>query len=126
MQLSVCVTDEAYEAWRAVRLAVAPKERCLTVEEMREQDSADRLLLLAVKDGDVVGSGIADRSDAAGQGFVAPRVLSGHRRMGVGTTLLGALTQHCSGLGLSTVVAGVDDEGSLAFAERNGFVEVDR
>lgn len=44
---------------------------------MREPDSADRLLLLAVKDGDVVGSGIADRSDTAGAGFVAPRVLPG-------------------------------------------------
>ena len=126
MELSVCVTDEEYEAWRAVRLAVVPEERCLTVEEMREQDSADRLLLLAVEDGEVVGSGIADRSDTAGSGFVAPRVLSGHRRMGVGSALLRALAEHCSGLGLPTVVAGVDDEGSLAFAERHGFVEVDR
>jgi mycothiol synthase len=126
MKLSVCVTDDEYEAWRAVRLAVVPEERCLTVEEMREQGSSDRLLLLAVKDGDVVGSGIADRSDTAGAGFVAPRVLSGHRRMGVGSALLRVLAEHCSGLGLSTVVAGVDDAGSLAFAERCGFVEVDR
>jgi mycothiol synthase len=126
MELSVCVTDDEYEAWRAVRLAVLPLERCLTVEEMREQDSADRLLLLAVEDGEVVGSGIADRSDTALSGFVAPRVLSGHRRKGVGSALLRALAEHCSGLGLPTVVAGVDDEGSLAFAERYGFVEVDR
>lgn len=126
MELSVCATDDDYEAWRAVRLAVLPEERCLTVEEMRAQDSPDRLLLLAVKDGDVVASGIADRSDTAGEGFVAPRVLAGHRRMGVGSALLEALAEHCSGLGLSTVVAGVDDEGSLAFAERHGFVEVDR
>jgi GNAT superfamily N-acetyltransferase len=126
MDLSVCSTDEEYEAWRAVRLAVVPDERCLTVDEMRAQDSADRLLLLAVKDGDVVGSGIADRSDTAGAGFVAPRVLSRHRRMGVGSALLQALAEHCSGLGLSTVVTGVDDEGSLAFTERYGFVEVDR
>lgn len=122
----MCITDDEYEAWRAVRLAVVPEERCLTVEEMREQDSSDRLLMLAVKDGDVVGSGIADRSDTAGAGFVAPRVLSGHRRRGVGSALLRALAEHCSGLGLPTVVAGVDDEGSLAFAERYGFVEVDR
>ncbi len=126
MELSVCVTDEEYGAWRAVRLAVVPEERCLTVEEMREQDSSDRLLLLAVKDGDVVGSGIADRSDTAGAGFVAPRVVPGHRRMGAGSALLRVLAEHCSGLGLSTVVAGVDDEGALAFAERYGFVEVDR
>ena len=126
MELVVCVSDEEYEAWRAVRLAVAPEERRLTVEEMREQDSSDRLLLLALKDGDVVGSGIADRSDTAGAGFVAPRVLPGHRRMGVGSALLRVLAEHCSDLGLSPVVAGVDDEGSLAFAERHGFVEVDR
>ena len=126
MELSVCITDDEYEAWRAVRLPVVPEERCLTVEEMREQDSSDRLLLLAVEDGDVVGSGIADRSDTAGAGFVAPRVLSVHRRRGVGTALLRALAEHCTGLGLPTVVAGVDDEGSLAFAERYGFVEVDR
>ncbi len=126
MELSVCVTDEEYEAWRAVRLAVEAHSRSLTVEEMRAQDSLDRLLLLAVKGGGVVGSGIGDRSDTDGAGFIAPRVLSGHRRMGVGSALLRALTEHCSGLGLSTVVAGVDDEGSLAFAEHYGFVEVDR
>lgn len=126
MELLVCDTDEEYEAWRTVRLAVLPEERCLTVEEMREQDSSDRMLLLAVKDGDVLGSGIADRSDTAGAGFVAPRVLSEHRRTGVGSALLQALAEHCSGLGLARVVAGVDDEGALAFAERFGFVEVDR
>ncbi len=46
--------------------------------------------------------------------------------MGVGSALLRALAEHCSGLGLPTVVTSVDDEGSLAFAERYGFVEVDR
>jgi len=123
----VCVTDAEYEAWRAVRLTVEAGSRCLTVEEMRELDSPDRLLLLAVEDGDVVGSGIADRSDTAGAGFVAPRVLSAHRRIGVGSALLQALAEHCSGrLGLSKVVTGVDDDGSLAFAAHFGFVEVDR
>jgi mycothiol synthase len=126
MQLSVCVTDDEYEAWRTVRLAVETDSRCLTVEEMREADSPDRLLLLAVVDGEVVGSGIADRSDTAGAGFVAPRVLPGRRRMGVGSALLRALAEHCSGLGVPTIGTSVDDVGSLAFAERFGFVEVDR
>jgi GNAT superfamily N-acetyltransferase len=126
MELSVCVTDDEYEAWRTVRLAVEPGTRCLSVDEMRAADSSDRLLLLAVEDGEVVGSGIADRSDTAGAGFVAPRVLPGHRRRGVGSALLRALAEHCSGLGLPEVGTSVDDEGSLAFAERFGFVEVDR
>ncbi len=126
MELSVCVTDDEYEAWRAVRLAVEPGSRTHSLEELRAHDSSDRLLLLAVEDGDVVGSGLADRSDTAGAGFVAPRVRPEHRRRGVGSALLRALAEHCSGLGLPTVVSGVDDDGSLAFAERFGFVEVDR
>jgi GNAT superfamily N-acetyltransferase len=126
VELSVCVTDDEYEAWRAVRLAVEPETRCLSVEEMRANDSSDRLLLLAVEDNAVVGSGIADRSDTVGAGFVAPRVLPEFRRQGVGSALLQALAEHCSGLGVSKVGTSVDDEGSLAFAEHFGFVEVDR
>jgi mycothiol synthase len=126
MELSVCATDDDYEAWRAVRLVVEADSRCLTVEEMRAADSPERLLLLALEGGDVVGHGIADRSETAGAGFVAPRVLPGHRRKGAGSAILRALAEHCSGLGLPKIVTSVDDEGSLAFAERFGFVEVDR
>jgi mycothiol synthase len=126
MELSVCATDDDYEAWRAVRLVVEADSRCLTVEEMRAADSPERLLLLALEGGDVVGHGIADRSETAGAGFVAPRVLPGHRRKGAGSAILRALAEHCSGLGLPEIVTSVDDEGSLAFAERFGFVEVDR
>jgi GNAT superfamily N-acetyltransferase len=127
MELSVCVTDDDYEAWRAVRLAVEPGSRTHSLEELRAQDSSDRLLLLAVEDGDVVGSGIAKRAETAGAGFVAPRVLPEHRRRGVGSALLWALAEHCSNdLHLSTMSAGVDDEGSQAFADHFGFVEVDR
>jgi len=126
MELAVCVTDDEYEAWRDVRLAVEADSRTLTVEELREQGSSDRLLLLAIEGGDVVGSGIADRAETARAGFVAPRVLPGRRRLGVGSALLRVLAEHCSGLGLSTVRTNVDDAGSLAFAERYGFVEVDR
>ena len=122
----MCATDDDYEAWRAVRLVVEADSRCLTVEEMRAADSPERLLVLALEGGDVVGHGIADRSETAGAGFVAPRVLPGHRRKGAGSAILRALAEHCSGLGLPKIVTSVDDEGSLAFAERFGFVEVDR
>jgi predicted N-acetyltransferase YhbS len=84
VDITECMTDDDYEAWRRVRMEVVPGERCDTVAEMRVQDSADRLLLIASLDGEVVGSGIADRSDSAGGGFVAPRVRPGHRRRGVG------------------------------------------
>ena len=126
MKLSVCTTDDDYEAWRAIRIAVMPDERCDTVAELRARDSSSRLLLLAVMDGTVVGSGMADRSELAGGGFVAPQVLPEFRRRGVGSALLRALAEHCTGLGLPVARAHVDDVESLAFAARFGFVEVDR
>jgi mycothiol synthase len=126
MELSVCVTDDDYEAWRAVRIAVVPGERCDTVAEMRAQDSSSRLLMLAREDGAVVGSGAAARSETAGGGFAAPRVLPEHRRQGVGSALLNVLADHCVGLGLPELRVSVEDEGSLAFAQHFEFVEVDR
>lgn len=126
MDIAPCVTDDDYEEWRRVRIEVVPGERCGTVAEIRAQDSPDRLLLLARVDGTVVGSGVADRSDSAGGGFVAPRVRPAHRRRGVGSALLKVLAEHVATLGLPEVRAMVDDTGSLRFAEHFGFVEVDR
>ena len=126
MQLSACVTDEDYDAWRAVRIQVEPSERTATVAELRAQDSPSRLMLLARTDGTVVGSGLADRSETAGGGFVLPRVPAEHRRGRVGTALLRTLADHCAGLGVPSLRSRVDDAGSLAFAERFGFAEVDR
>jgi GNAT superfamily N-acetyltransferase len=100
MELSVCVTDDDYEAWRDVRIAVVPGERCDTVDELRAQATPDRLMLLARVDGVVVGSGMASRSETAGGGFAAPRVLPGHRRRGIGSALLRALAEHVTALGL--------------------------
>lgn len=126
MELTACGTDDDYEAWRSVRMAVHPGERCPTVAELRAQDSPDRVLLIATEDGTVLGSGLAQRSETAGGGAAAPRVLPEHRRRGVGTALLRALADHCTRLGLPELRSAADDEGSLAFATRFGFVEVDR
>ena len=41
MKPSVCATDDDYEAWRAVRIAVVPGERCLSVAELRAQGWTD-------------------------------------------------------------------------------------
>ena len=84
MDITACVTDADLEAWRAVRMAVVPGERCHSVAEMRKQETPSRLLVLARHEGMVVGSGLGDVSDSAGGGFVAPRVLEEHRRQGVG------------------------------------------
>jgi GNAT superfamily N-acetyltransferase len=123
--LRPCESDADLEAWRRVRIAVVPYERTDSVEELRRSASAERLLLLAYRDGELAGSGVAGRGDTAG-GFAVPRVLPDQRRRGVGTTLLHALAEHVEGLGFPDLGVGVDDEGSLAFARRFGFEEVGR
>jgi GNAT superfamily N-acetyltransferase len=126
MELSACETDDDYEAWRAVRITVEPGERCDTVDELRAQETPERLMLLARMDGVVVGSGVAHRSAIAGGGFAAPRVLPDYRRRGVGSALLRALAEHVTALGIPKLRGMVEDDGSLAFATHFGFAEKDR
>jgi mycothiol synthase len=125
MEITTCVTDDDYEAWRQVRIEVVPGERTATVAELKAEDSAERAMVLAAVDGVVVGSGLAGVSDSGG-GFVAPRVRPAHRRRGVGSRLLDHLTAHLTARGYAQVRAMVDDPGSMTFAERAGFAEIDR
>ena len=87
-----------------------------------------RLYLLAELEGAVVGCGFGGPSDSPGRGLVSPRVLPEVAPCGVGSIVLDELAAHLAGLGFSTVSAHVDgdDPGSLAFARRHGFEEVDR
>lgn len=126
MEITPCTSDEDYEHWRQVRIAVIPYERTQSIAELRAGDTPERLLLLARDGGEVVGHGLAQRSDSAGAGSVIPRVLPEHRRRGVGTALLERLAGHVAGLGLDLVRGTADDDGALAFAHRFGFVEVNR
>ncbi|UFN44532.1 GNAT family N-acetyltransferase [Nocardioides okcheonensis] len=126
LEITACRTDADYEAWRSVRLAVLPYERCDPADELRRQDErATRLMLVAREDGVVVGSGLADLSDSAGTGSVAPRVLPGYRRRRIGTALLERLAHHLEAHDLMRVRATVDDDDSLAFAHCLGFEDTD-
>ena len=118
-------TDADLEAWRRVRLAVLPDERAQTVAEMRAAATDDPLYLLAEIDGDVVGSGLSGRSsfDYAGlHAWVVPDA----RRRGIGSALLRVLGEDAVRRGFVEAGSIVEDAGSLAFAERFGFREVDR
>lgn len=77
-------------------------------------------------DGNVLGHGLSDRAESANSGSVIARVLPEHRRRGVGTALLLRLADHVASLGLPRLRAGTDDDGSLAFAHRFGFADVNR
>jgi mycothiol synthase len=120
--------DADLEAWIRVRRAIAPNESAWTVAQFRERATPERLVLVAELNGTIVGSGLGDRSDTAGRAFLAPRVVPAARRRGVGTALLRELAVHGSSLGVGEAVAQVDgrDSGSIAFADRFGFEEIDR
>lgn len=118
-------TDADYAAWRQVRLTVVPNERADSVESLRAQ-SGSRQFLIAEVDGALAGSGVVGSSDLAGSGAVAARVLPSWRRRGVGTAILRDLAERAAELGFDVVNSNVDDPGSVRFAERYGFREVDR
>ena len=125
IKIRVAETDADLEAWRRVRIAVLPDERCASVEWMRNSMTPERVYLLAELDGVVAGSGLGGRS-SFGYAGLHPRVLPDFRRRGVGTALLRALAAHAVEHGFEQAGTNVDDPGSLAFAERFGAGEVDR
>jgi mycothiol synthase len=119
-------SDEDYAAWRQVRLAVVPHERVDTVGDLRAQAGPQLQFLLAEVNGTLAGSGVVGKSDLAGLGALAARVLPDLRRRGVGTAILRALAERAAGMGFGVVGSNVEDPGSVRFAERYGFREVDR
>jgi len=122
IELRPAETDDELELWRSVRIAVLPNERTGSVAELR---SGGSFMLLAYRGRELVGSGSASKSDMGG-GAVTPRVLPEHRRQGIGTALLQRLALHTEAWGFDEVGSMVDDPGSLAFAQRFGFVETGR
>jgi mycothiol synthase len=128
--IRVASSDADLEAHVEVWNAITPDEPT-TVEKQLERDARDprRLKVLAEREGTVVGTGFCAPSDAPRRAFVEPRVLLPFRRAGIGTALLGELVRHTARLDdFEKLTAYVDgsDEGSLAFARRFGFEEVDR
>ena len=123
--LRVAESDEDLEAWRRVRAEVIPNERVATIEWMRSSMTPERVYLVAEMDGVVVGSGLGGRSDL-GYAGLHPRVIPSARRQGVGTAILRELAERATRLGFTEAGTSVDDEGSLAFAMRFGYREVDR
>ena len=128
--IRVAESDAHLEAYVAVWNAVEPDDIPTSVEAQRRRRESDprRLYLIAEVDGRPVASGYAGPSDAVGRGFLGPRVLPEARRRGLGTALIRRAAGHLEELGFGVAGAHVDgnDEGSLAFARRFGFEEVDR
>ena len=124
--IRLAASDEDFDAWRRVRLAVVPNERVDSAESLRVQSGPLHQFLLAESDGVLAGLGVASKSDMAGSGAVSARVLPDWRRRGVGTVILRDLAERAAAMGFTVVGSNVDDAGSVSFAERFGFREVDR
>ena len=122
----LATSDGDYAAWRQVRLAVVPHERADSAESLRAQAGPQLQFLLAEADGVLAGSGVVGKSDLEGRGAVSARVLPDYRRRGIGTAMLQALAERAAGMGFAVVGSNVEDAGSVRFAERYGFREVDR
>jgi mycothiol synthase len=122
-------TDAELEQYVRVWNAITPTEPT-TVELQRERRDRDprRLSLLAVEGSSVQGCGYAGPSNSPDRGFLSPRVLPEFRRRGFGAALLRELAAHLAGVAFESASSHVDgnDKGSLAFASRFGFQEVDR
>lgn len=122
-------SEAELESWVRVQNAVEPgSPAALTDLQRALRHEPERLLLLAIGDGEPVGCAFATRSSVPGRAFAIPRVLPEARRQGIGTQLLDACAAHASGLGLEVLRSRVDagDVPALGFAARHGFREVDR
>jgi GNAT superfamily N-acetyltransferase len=126
IELRVANSPADLESWAEIKSRVVPNEP-VTAEQLAATDEPGRLLLLAERDGSLVGCGIAGLSNFGGRVFIAARVLPEHRRRGVGRELVRALAEHGRGLGRDGVNAFVDadDEAALGFARSYGLREVD-
>jgi len=120
-------TDADIEHFIRIRRELLPNESGGTTELYRDQmQRSDVRLVVAELDGDVVGSGVVQRSDMGDRFSLKVRVLPHARRQGVGTEILRDLISHASSFGVDKVSTHIEEERSRPFAERFGFREVDR
>jgi ribosomal protein S18 acetylase RimI-like enzyme len=120
------------ERWVAVRNEVAPDDPDdPAMMALVRASELDHVNLLAYENGEAVGTGMlaADpNSLESSHPYVEVMVPTRNRGRGVGTALLRELSNRARGLGKEGLhfEARADDEYSLQFVERRGFVEFNR
>ncbi len=123
----VPVTAENEEAWRTIHNVVIPASP-LSVDEVRQRRFR-HVLTLAHAGDDLVGNAtIRPPEGESGAATVIVRILPEFRRRGYGSEYLAETLRHARTLGgprIETVVLTANADG-LRFAQRHGFVEVER
>jgi GNAT superfamily N-acetyltransferase len=117
-----------FEAWKDILWRVS--ELAMDVDEIEHFLATDResRWTLAFLDESPAGLGVGRPSSVAGANFAMVRVLPACRTRGVGTALLGSLSEHAHSAGRDQLWGRIraDDAASLAFASNRGFREIGR
>ncbi|MEU6374479.1 GNAT family N-acetyltransferase [Streptomyces sp. NPDC046909] len=125
VRIEPAVGDAMLEQWRHVHNVIIPAD-ALSLDTVRERSTRYRLENAYV--GDVLVGCSTVRPPENGAATVIARVLPEHRRQGFGTALYENGLAHARVLGataIETCVLAVNEDG-LRFAEKHGFVEVER
>jgi mycothiol synthase len=122
-------SDADYDAWTGVRNRVEV-DNPTTVEDLHKalRLGPDLRHWLAEDGAEPVGCVFVNRSSVPGRAFALPRVVPEARGHGVGSELLAVALRYARELSCVVARSHVDgaDAGSVRFAERRGFGEVDR
>jgi ribosomal protein S18 acetylase RimI-like enzyme len=113
--------------WQHIHNVIIPTDP-LSVEEIQARAQRNRLTVAYLEDIPVGCSTVRPPADDPPTATVIIRVLPGHRRQGLGDQMYHHAVSTAEELGarvIDTVVLASNDEG-LRFAERHGFVEIDR
>lgn len=128
LRLETPASARQFEDWRAIIERV--EGEVFSVEELAHAIESDResAWLLAYRGDEAVGCGVGRPSSLAGSLYAMARVLSEHRRRGVGSKLVAALSEHARDRGLTSLWGRIEegDAEALRFAQRRGFKEVAR
>ncbi|MFE9124080.1 GNAT family N-acetyltransferase [Streptomyces sp. NPDC007148] len=117
--------DSKLEDWRYVHNEIIPADP-LSLDDVRERVARHRLEVAYL--GEVLVGCSTVRPPRDGTATVIARVLPGHRGQGFGGQLYDRGAELARWLGaevIETIVLGANEDG-LRFAQRRGFVEVDR
>ena len=120
--------DAELERWLAMRNAVVPDDAISLAELRPWLDASQQIHLLALEGDELVAVGRGVREPWRPVARVIALVPPEHRRRGLGSALLAALSHWAAAGGDDGVFSYVElgDEESIAFAERRGFEEVSR
>ncbi len=121
-------TPRQYEQWVAILERVSGD--VFDVDEIEHFVQSDResAFLLATRGDEAVGCGVGRPSSIESSLYAMVRVLPEHRRQGVGSQILTALSEHARRLGRDSLWGRIreDDSESRRFARNRGFREAGR